>query len=536
MFNNMLIRKKILLSTLALSIMLALLVFCSVHGVYAYRGLTINVGKLSAEFTRIDTLRQGFEDLRDGSSSLHIQLSERQQSIGPSFSAEVKEVLSQLEAHKNRIEAQRAASDPLLATTDNELDLIDDALNELQTIDDMADKMALGISNPELSAAVNKKIAELSITMRSLFRSLTDRMERLRDQTRLSYRTWIAGISFSAITSAVIVLWTFWFFRHSIVKPFKQLLEETKMIADGKFEHRIELKSKDELEQLATSMNNITDRFVSIRDNLNEQVQERTREVVRSEQLASVGFLAAGVAHEINNPLASIAWSAEALESRLHEILHSTPHNTSTAPAELDEEQLDILRDYLKRIQDEAFRCKGITERLLDFSRLGESSQRQETDIHEAVGDVCELVKHLGQYRNRTVRYSGTPGLLAWVSPTEFKQVVLNLLTNALDACDEGKAVTVQLEAFSDSFQLVVRDNGCGMTEEVLKDLFEPFFTRRRDGRGTGLGLSISYRIVQDHGGTLVPTSDGPNCGSTMKLTIPIHPPVSETYDVKQAA
>ncbi len=121
----------------------------------------------------------------------------------------------------------------------------------------------------------------------------------------------------------------------------------------------------------------MTSRFVEIRDHLNEKVKQGTREVVRSEQLASVGFLAAGVAHEINNPLASIAWSAEALESHLHELLHSDlPENASATATDDNKakasQSLDVLRKYLKRIQDEAFRrCKGITERLLDFSRLG---------------------------------------------------------------------------------------------------------------------------------------------------------------------
>ncbi len=191
---------------------------------------------------------------------------------------------------------------------------------------------------------------------------------------------------------------------------------------------------------------------------------------------------------------------------------------------EIKADQVDILRDYLKRIQDEAFRCKGITERLLDFSRLGESSKKQETDIHEAISDVCELVKHLGEYRNRKLQFAGTPGVYAWVSPTEFKQVILNLLTNALDASEDGGRVDIQLDVDQDNFHVTVIDQGCGMTDEVMKHLFEPFFTRRRDGRGTGLGLSISYQIVQDHGGRLAPSSPGAGQGSQMQLTMPLLP------------
>ncbi len=100
--------------------------------------------------------------------------------------------------------------------------------------------------------------------------------------------------------------------------------------------------------------------------------------------------MAAGVAHEINNPLASIAWSAEAIEMRLHEVLHGeqTDPPVPNALAGMDATELDVLRKYLKRIQDEAFRCKGITERLLDFSRLGESQRRQACDVGEIISDV----------------------------------------------------------------------------------------------------------------------------------------------------
>ena len=297
------------------------------------------------------------------------------------------------------------------------------------------------------------------------------------------------------------------------------LLNGGRTIARGDFEHRIDLDGNDEISELASVLNSMTARFLEIRNNLNEKVQQRTREVVRSEQLASVGFLAAGVAHEINNPLASIAWSAEALESRLHEILHSYAQPSPTPDSA---NEIDVLRKYLKRIQDEAFRCKGITEKLLDFSRLNDSQRKQPTDVTELIDDVIALVQHLGQYRNKRIDFSSRPELIASVSPTEFKQVVLNLLTNALDSMNDGGCVRVRLSSLGQTLQLLIEDDGCGMSEEVLRHLFEPFFTRRRDGRGTGLGLSISYRIVQDHGGAIVPHSAGPGKGSRFEVTFPL--------------
>ncbi len=322
------------------------------------------------------------------------------------------------------------------------------------------------------------------------------------------------------------------------MQPFKELLAGSRTIAKGNFEHRIVCNSGDELSELAEALNAMTERFVQIRDHLNETVQARTREVVRSEQLASVGFLAAGVAHEINNPLASIAWSAEALESRLHEVLHADGHDqpATNGFAGMDPGELNVLRKYLKRIQDEAFRCKGITERLLDFSRLGESQRRQQCDINELVGDVIALVEHLAPYRSKTIKFTQQPGLEAWVSPTEFKQVVLNLLTNALDSTDDNGVVTLSLSSRGDMVHLTVEDNGCGMTEEVLRHLYEPFFTRRRDGKGTGLGLSITYRIVQDHGGQIVAASDGPGHGSRFLITLPQVPDNSNSHDTEKFA
>src|SRR5207237_2229908 len=127
------------------------------------------------------------------------------------------------------------------------------------------------------------------------------------------------------------------------------------------FGYRISLDTDDEMSELAEAMNDMTARFQEIRDGLDRQVRERTKQVVRSEQLASVGFLAAGVAHEINNPLASIALCAESLEGRLLDLVSKNGES----------EQSELVQRYLKMIQSEAFRCKEITEKLLDFSRTG---------------------------------------------------------------------------------------------------------------------------------------------------------------------
>lgn len=532
----MLIRKKILFTTVLLTGILLLWMYSSLTSVYAYRSLTLTIGQLAAELKTTSKLRIELDRLMTYVETPQPE-SIADQWIAPfavtprreSFKQqllEVEKTLNDYEAHVRN----HMLSDTLMTDRARELSTAEEIHARIRAVRASVNEPGEVLAHsPVLVAALE----ELVLTVQGLPTHLLERMENFRGEVRNRYRALMITIFGSSSIALVIVAASFGFFRNSVVQPFKTLLSGSRRIAQGQFDHRIHLRSEDELAELAGALNMMTDAFVSIRNNLNATVQQRTREVVRSEQLASVGFLAAGVAHEINNPLASIAWSAEALEGRLHEILHC-----SSAEAEsyvYDPEQLDVLRKYLKRIQDEAFRCKGITERLLDFSRLGESQRKQATDISESIADVIALVKHLGQYRHKRIEFTGPSQLWAWVSPTEFKQVILNLLTNSLDACGDDGLVRVDLSATQQQFTVMVADNGCGMTPEVLSHLFEPFFTRRRDGRGTGLGLSITYRIVEDHGGSLVPSSAGVDQGSTFTLTLPLQSEAKETHEGRKA-
>ena len=335
-------------------------------------------------------------------------------------------------------------------------------------------------------------------------------------QARTEYHTWmiLSGIlSLCAIGMIVLLLVRF---RDVIFRPLEILLDGTRKVAAGDDDHRIQLNSNDELEELADSFNLTTSNFQEIKNDLNEQVQQRTKEVVRSEQMASVGFLAAGVAHEINNPLNTIAWSAESLESRMHEMLTERFDGQGSLSPDLLEE----LKKNLRRIQDEAFRCKGITDSLLDFSRLGDA-RKSRTSMREIVESVVEMLRPLGKYRQRNLNFRCSKDIKALINPQEMKQVTLNLITNALDSIPDGGLVKVSLFKEDGLAVLKIEDNGCGMTDEVKQHLFEPFFTRRKQGEGTGLGLSITYRIVQEHGGRIEPYSDGPNKGSTFIVRIP---------------
>jgi len=306
-------------------------------------------------------------------------------------------------------------------------------------------------------------------------------------------------------------------FRQRIIHPLETLLEGSRQVAGGNYDFRIEMNTEDEVAELGGALNAMTANFQEIKSDLNRQVQQRTKEVVRSEKMASVGFLAAGVAHEINNPLATIAWSAESLESRIQSIL-DPPAGTDQATIE---SEIADMKKYLRRIQDEAFRCKGITAGLLDFSRLGDAIKVR-SNLAELIDSVIDMLKPLSKYRGRNIVFNADNSIVLVINEQEMKQVALNLITNALGSVSETGTVEIDLQRNGETAILRVTDDGCGMNEEVKKHLFEPFFTRRRDGQGTGLGLSITYQIIEEHGGRITADSAGPGHGSTFTVSLPL--------------
>jgi signal transduction histidine kinase len=178
-------------------------------------------------------------------------------------------------------------------------------------------------------------------------------------------------------------------------------------------------------------------------------------------------------------------------------------------------------------IQTESQRCRQITEKLLDFAR-GREGERNLYDITAIVREVVAMTRHLGKFRDRTIEVNRESPCYAWVNGPEIKQVVLNLVANALESTDGGGRLQVQIDERPDQVELTFTDNGSGMTPEVIEHLFEPFFTTKEVGKGTGLGLSISQRIVRDHDGSLEAESDGPGRGSTFRLRLPATAPAAE--------
>jgi two-component system, NtrC family, sensor kinase len=232
--------------------------------------------------------------------------------------------------------------------------------------------------------------------------------------------------------------------------------------------------------------------------------------VTRAEKLAAVGRLAAGVVHEINNPLATVSACAEALELRVTEGVFG------------DSEEVVDLREYLGLIRSEAFRCKSITNGLLDFSRV-RSGSRTPLDISDILKSSARLLSH--QKRGDGIEISvDVPVKLLIVSADEgqLQQAIIALATNAIDAMPDGGKLV--LRAFAEKNRIVVeiKDSGIGISEDDLPKIFEPFFTTKEVGKGTGLGLAVCYGIITEHGGKLSVRST-PNVGTTFAMYLPAH-------------
>ncbi|RPI88234.1 MAG: sensor histidine kinase [Planctomycetaceae bacterium] len=417
---------------------------------------------------------------------------------------------------------QMAVSFPMLTGLNEQLDTLQDRASGLIRLDGREELVA------ELLA---RSVDMLSQAVR--IPDPVDGMASSLEQARGVYRTTLVTVGASASICLVLFLSLLRQGFVWIFDPIRKLHQGALRVANGDFDYRVELKTRDEMAELAQAFNQMTARFQEIAADLDRQVQERSQQLVRSERLAGVGFLAAGVAHEINNPLSVVAMAAESLESRIEEIADRLQEGEVTVDPRGDDFRagrtpsatdpagdLPIVRQYLQLIQSESFRCKQITERLLDFSR-GKDASRENTDLAHLVGEVVEMMKYLGKYRDKTIEFGSGGACYAEVNGPEIKQVILNLVANGLDAIQPGGKLQISLAEQTDHVVLNVHDDGCGMTADVMDHMFEPFFTSKQGGQGTGLGLSISHRIINQHGGTITASSPGPGQGSTFLVRIP---------------
>ena len=228
----------------------------------------------------------------------------------------------------------------------------------------------------------------------------------------------------------------------------------------------------------------------------------------QGEKLAAIGQLAAGVMHEINNPLATIGACAESLRLALRD----ARDGGAPAPAECGE--------YLRIVESEVHRSKHIVDRLLEFSRP-KPLEPEPVDLNALVEQTLFLLKHHARFKTFTVRTAlAEPPPVAYGNGEQLVQVLMALLLNAMDASETPGYIEVRTRAGDHGLVLEVRDRGHGIPRSHLSKLFEPFYTTKGPGRGTGLGLSICYSIVAEHGGRLeVESLEG--AGSSFRVLLP---------------
>jgi two-component system NtrC family sensor kinase len=304
-----------------------------------------------------------------------------------------------------------------------------------------------------------------------------------------------------------------------MTRPLGQMVEATKSIAAGDFGHEVVVdpSSEGEVARLAGSFNLMLQGLRSMRADLEEwgrtleeKVEVRTEELVRmqgrvaqSERLASIGMLAAGVAHEVNNPLGGIlALTALTLED--------LPADHPT-------------RDNLEEVVRQTERCRDIVRHLLEFSRQSEVSIA-EIDLNETVERTMALLRRQSLFFNIEMEKDLDPELPhVMADASQLQQVFMNIVMNAVQAMDERGTLTIRTRSLPDTSEIEIRfgDTGRGIPPEDLGRIFDPFFTSGKDGQGTGLGLSIAYGIISRHRGSITAESEVGG-GTTFVIRLPV--------------
>jgi len=305
---------------------------------------------------------------------------------------------------------------------------------------------------------------------------------------------------------------------------FEVLTRQRRGVLEAEFKRAFETGEIERIEQETTDPNGTSHHWliskIPMRDDdgtvthvitVGEEITERVeanRAVGRAEKLAAVGRLAAGVVHEINNPLATISACAEALESRAGEgAFGSSP-------------EVEDLKEYLGLIRDEAFRCKTITNGLLDFSRT-RAGQQMPVNMSEVINSAARLLSHQRRGEEVEIRVEAEKDIeLIAGDEGQLQQAVIALSTNAIDAMPDGGRLTLRSRTENGHVLVEVSDTGVGIAPENLTKIFDPFFTTKEVGRGTGLGLAVCYGIVTEHGGRLdVQSTVG--VGTTFTISLP---------------
>jgi two-component system NtrC family sensor kinase len=329
------------------------------------------------------------------------------------------------------------------------------------------------------------------------------------------------GGPFVIIISVILwlILYTF------VTKPVSYLVEGMKRLSAGDMDYRIRMNRSDDIGMLANSFNAMSDELKEYKEkmenwtkSLEDEVQKKTAEIykaqenlINTEKLASLGRMAAGVAHEINSPLTGIVTFA-------HLMLQRTP----------PENRQDV--DDLNVIIDQAERCSKIIRGLLGFSRKT-SSEKNMTNLNTLLETTLAMVRHQSKFYNIffDLQLDSTIPPVS-IDPNQIQQVFLNLLINAADAMEKKGKMTLATRLVENGglpfVEFEITDSGPGIPEDIRSKIFEPFFTTKPAGKGTGLGLAVSYGIIKKHEGTIfVKSSPGSGASFYIHLPVPLAPP-----------
>jgi two-component system NtrC family sensor kinase len=336
------------------------------------------------------------------------------------------------------------------------------------------------------------------------------------------------AVMFTSASLLVVSLFTIWLIWLTVHKPVHQLTEGTRAVAQGDLDYLLPETGKDEIGSLAISFNQMTQELKKARaenlqwtQTLEDRVQQKTGELERayrsltqSEKMASLGKLAAVVAHEINNPLAGILTYSK-LASRM-------------VDKGLDEQaRRDDAKRYMQIIEGESRRCGGIVKNLLTFARQTPINP-QKNDLNAIIERCLLLVGHQMDLQGIELQKKLDPQLPPlYCDAGQVQQALLVILMNAVEAMPHGGRLGLE-SSYNPTRHMgcaLVRDEGPGIPADVLSHIFEPFFTTKEEGKGTGLGLAIALGIVQQHGGSIEVSSNAQK-GTTFTVLLPEEPPV----------
>jgi two-component system, NtrC family, sensor kinase len=300
-----------------------------------------------------------------------------------------------------------------------------------------------------------------------------------------------------------------------VYRPVKELIQGTHRVAGGDLRYRLPVRSDDELGDLAASFNKMTEEVAGAQAEVEAQVRQKTAELehayetlLRTEKMASIGKLAATVAHEINNPLFGILTYSRLVlrELRKQEFAGR-----------------DELTGQLETIERESKRCGDLVKNLLTFGRQA-PSRREPNDVNAAIRRALALVRHTLELQSVELKEELAAELPAVeCDANQIQQAILVLLVNASEAMPKGGSlmVSTHLDPASEQVSIRVKDTGSGIRPEVLPHIFEPFFTTKENQLRTGLGLAVAHSIVEQHGGEISVRST-PGEGTEFSVALPV--------------